>query len=48
MPNVVLHQWDMAPYCNKVRRMLRHTGVAYSVTNYNGRIAGETGSSRRK
>lgn len=41
MPNVVLHQWDMSPYCNKVRRMLRHKGVAYSVINYNGLMAAQ-------
>jgi glutathione S-transferase len=39
MPTVVLHQWDMSPYCNKVRRMLRHKGVDYSVVNYNGLMA---------
>ena len=41
MPNVILHQWDMSPYCNKVRRMLKHKGVEYSVVNYNGLMAAQ-------
>jgi glutathione S-transferase len=41
MPNVVLHQWDMSPYCNKVRRILKHKGIDYSVVNYNGLMAAQ-------
>lgn len=36
MPTVVLHQWDMSPFCNKVRRCLKFKGVDYSIINYNG------------
>lgn len=36
MPKVVLHQWEMSPFCNKVRRCLKHKGVDYSIINYNG------------
>ena len=39
MTTVVLHQWEMSPFCNKVRRMLRHKGLEYSVVNYNGLLA---------
>jgi glutathione S-transferase len=36
LPEVVLHQWEISPFCNKVRRMLRFKGIAYRVENYNG------------
>src|SRR6266850_3274360 len=40
MPQVVLHQWEMSPFCNKTRRCLRHKGLAFAVVDYNGeRIA---------
>ncbi|MDE2297039.1 MAG: glutathione S-transferase N-terminal domain-containing protein, partial [Burkholderiales bacterium] len=35
-PDVVLHQWEISPFCGKVRRMLRMKGVAHRVENYNG------------
>ncbi len=36
MPEVVLHQWEMSPFCNKVRRCLAHKGIEYQVIDYNG------------
>ena len=39
MNTVVLHQWEMSPFCNKVRRCLQYKGVGYSVVNYNGLLA---------
>ncbi|MGH8506164.1 MAG: glutathione S-transferase family protein, partial [Stenotrophobium sp.] len=39
MNSIVLHQWEMSPFCNKVRRCLRYKGLAYSVVNYNGLLA---------
>lgn len=39
MPTVVLHQWEMSPFCNKVRRCLKHKGVRYDVVDYNGLLA---------
>lgn len=36
MPEVILHQWEMSPFCNKVRRCLKYKGVSYAVVNYNG------------
>jgi len=39
MTEVVLHQWQVSPFCAKVRRMLRHKGIAFSVQNYHGLLA---------
>ena len=36
MPQIVLHQWEMSPFCNKVRRCLRHKGLEFETVNYNG------------
>jgi len=36
MPAIVLHQWEISPFCGKVRRILEHKGLAYEVQNYNG------------
>lgn len=33
---VVLHQWEISPFCQKVARMLRLKGIAFDVVNYNG------------
>jgi glutathione S-transferase len=32
----VLHQWEISPFCHKVRMMLRFKGIPYRVENYNG------------
>ena len=39
MSTIVLHQWEMSPFCNKVRRCLKHKGLDYSIVNYNGLLA---------
>jgi glutathione S-transferase len=44
MSDVVLHQWEMSPFCNKVRRCLAHKGIAYRVVDYNGLRARQAGS----
>jgi glutathione S-transferase len=36
MTEIVLHQWVMSPFCNKIRRCLEHKGLGYQVVNYNG------------
>ena len=36
MASIVLHQWEMSPFCNKARRCLRHKGLDFEVRNYNG------------
>lgn len=39
MTTVVLHQWEMSPFCNKVRRCLSYKGVEHTVVDYNGLLA---------
>lgn len=36
MPEIILHQWEISPFCGKVRRLLRHKGLAFEVLEYNG------------
>jgi len=36
MPDVILHQWEISPFCRKVRKILAHKGVAYRTQEYNG------------
>jgi glutathione S-transferase len=36
MTNVILHQWDISPYCRKVRKALRLKGIPYRIVDYNG------------
>lgn len=33
---VVLHQWEISPFCQKAAKALRHKGIAFEVMNYNG------------
>jgi glutathione S-transferase len=33
---IVLHQWEMSPFCNKVRRVLTAKGLEFDAVNYNG------------
>ena len=39
MPVVTLHQWEISPFCGKVRKVLTHKGIKFSVVNYNGLLA---------
>jgi len=36
MPEAVLHQWEISPFCRKVRKVLAHKRVAYRTVEYNG------------
>src|SRR5690349_5261842 len=36
MPQILLHQWEMSPFCNKARRCLSFKGLKYDVKDYNG------------
>lgn len=36
MTDIVLHQWEISPFCNKVRRLLRFKGLAFTRRDYNG------------
>ena len=44
MPKIVLHQWEMSPFCNKARRCLKHKSLEYDVVNYNGLLARKAAS----
>lgn len=37
--SVVLHQWEISPFCQKVARALKHKGIAFETVNYNGILA---------
>ena len=39
MAEVVLHQWEISPFCGKVRKILRFKGIAFRTENYNGLLA---------
>lgn len=36
MSRIVLHQWEISPFCRKVARMLEFKGLEFDVVNYNG------------
>jgi len=36
MNEAVLHQWEVSPFCGKVRKILRLKGIPFRVENYNG------------
>lgn len=36
MLDIVLHQWEISPFCQKVARALRFKGLDFKVINYNG------------
>lgn len=36
MPEIILHQWEISPFCGKVRRLLRHKGLPFQIREYNG------------
>jgi glutathione S-transferase len=36
MAKIVLHQWEISPFCAKVRRLLRVKGLTYETVDYGG------------
>jgi len=44
MPQILLHQWEMSPFCNKARRCLSYKGLQYEVKDYNGLLARQAAS----
>lgn len=44
MPQIVLHQWEMSPFCNKTRRCLSYKGLTYQTVDYNGLLARKAAS----
>jgi glutathione S-transferase len=41
--SIVLHQWEISPFCQKVARALRFKGLSYETVNYNGLLAAKVG-----
>jgi len=39
MPEIILHQWEISPFCGKVRKVLRRKNLAYRTIDYNGLLA---------
>jgi glutathione S-transferase len=37
---IVLHQWEISPFCGKVRKILRRKNLAYETIEYGGLLAG--------
>ncbi len=36
MPDIILHQWEISPFCGKVRRILKFKNLPFSTREYNG------------
>lgn len=36
MAKIVLHQWEVSPFCGKVRKLLRVKGLAFETADYGG------------
>jgi glutathione S-transferase len=36
MPKIVLHQWEVSPFCAKVRKILKRKNLAYETVEYGG------------
>ncbi|WP_228149159.1 glutathione S-transferase N-terminal domain-containing protein, partial [Acinetobacter baumannii] len=36
MSDIILHQWEISPFCQKVARALKFKGIPYETINYNG------------
>jgi glutathione S-transferase len=43
MAMIILHQWEISPFCGKVRKVLRMKSLHFSVVNYNGLLAARAG-----
>ncbi len=43
MPDIVLHQWEISPFCGKVRKVLRRKNLPYRTIDYNGLLATRAG-----
>ena len=39
MSSIILHQWEISPFCRKVRKILQYKRLDYSTQNYNGLLA---------
>ncbi|PTV46898.1 glutathione S-transferase family protein [Acinetobacter pittii] len=36
MSNIILHQWEISPFCQKISRALIFKGISFDTVNYNG------------
>ncbi|WP_369076117.1 glutathione S-transferase N-terminal domain-containing protein, partial [Klebsiella pneumoniae] len=36
MSDIILHQWEISPFCQKVARAFKFKGILYETINYNG------------
>jgi glutathione S-transferase len=36
MSDIILHQWEISPFCQKVSRILKFKGISFETVNYNG------------
>ncbi|WP_163119013.1 glutathione S-transferase family protein [Acinetobacter pittii] len=36
MSDIILHQWEISPFCQKISRALKFKGIAFETINYNG------------
>ncbi len=36
MTRILLHQWEISPFCGKIRKILKMKGLPFEVVNYNG------------
>lgn len=41
--SIVLHQWEISPFCQKVARALRVKGLEYDTIDYNGILGAKVG-----
>lgn len=41
MPSVVLHQFEISPFCQKVAKALQYKGIAFESVDYNGVVAAQ-------
>ncbi|MBD1865165.1 MULTISPECIES: glutathione S-transferase family protein [Trichocoleus] len=39
MSRIILHQWEISPFCLKVRKILQYKQLVYVTKNYNGLLA---------
>ncbi|MDP2226233.1 MAG: glutathione S-transferase family protein [Moraxellaceae bacterium] len=40
---IILHQWEISPFCQKVARSLRYKGLSFEAVNYNGVLGAKVG-----
>ena len=39
MTRIILHQWEVSPFCRKVRKTLQYKQLDYTAQNYNGLLS---------